>query len=164
VTTSLMRTRTATLDDVPRVQALFERCSAPTLQRRFHVPVPRVPERLVRRLVLPTDGWSLVAEQGTELIAHGCAGPLDPRTVEIGLLVDDAFQRTGVGTRVVRDLAVSASSRGYQTMVCQVESDDEAVTATLVRAGLHGTAYRVDGGLEIHVPLAGAAVDLERPA
>ena len=53
MTTSLVRTREATADDVGAVHALYENCSPHTLEARFHVPVARVGERLVRALVTP---------------------------------------------------------------------------------------------------------------
>ena len=62
MTIALVRTRTATLDDdVARVVALHARCSPATLHRRFHVPVPEVHDRLVRRLIAPPGGWSVLA-------------------------------------------------------------------------------------------------------
>jgi L-amino acid N-acyltransferase YncA len=153
MTTSLVRTRLATVDDVPAVAALYHRCSAATLQRRFHSPVATLPDRAVRRLVSPPQGWSLVAVQGREVVGHGCAGPLSPATVEVGLLVDDAFQGTGVGTRLMRDLAGSAADRGFHSLVCLVEPDNDSVLRTVQRAGLDGVPSLVDGLLEIDVVL-----------
>lgn len=164
MTTSLVRTREATADDVGAVHALYENCSPHTLEARFHVPVARVGERLVRALVTPRDGWSVLVEQHGEVIGHGCAGPLSPTRVEIGLLVDDAFQGTGVGSRLVRELAASAAARGYLSMVCYVAPDNESVLPTVRRAGLHGIVADVDGLLEIDVPLAAHEAQLQHPA
>ena len=98
------------------------------------------------------------------MIGHGCAGPLSPTRVEIGLLVDDAFQGTGVGSRLVRELAASAAARGYLSMVCYVEPENESVLPTLRRAGLHGIVSDVDGLVEIDVPLATHGARLQHPA
>ena len=56
MTTSLVRTRLATVHDIGAVRSLHERCSPQTLEHRFHVPVSRLPERLVHSLVLPENG------------------------------------------------------------------------------------------------------------
>jgi ribosomal protein S18 acetylase RimI-like enzyme len=153
MTTSLVRTRLATSDDVHAVLALHRRCSPQTLEHRFHVPVSRVPEHLVRALVSPPRGWSIVAEQGSEVIGHGCAGETSSHRVEVGLLVDDAYQGTGVGTRLMRDLAVSAAERGYDSLVCAVEPDNMSVLPTVHRAGLEAVSTYVDGVVELEIPL-----------
>lgn len=164
MTTSLVRTRHAVIEDVEAVFDLYARCSPQTLQHRFHVPVARVPERMVRRLVVPADGWSLIAEQGGEVVGHGCAGPVSTSRVEVGLLVDDAYQGTGVGTRLMRELALSAARRGFEAMLCLVEPDNESVLPTVRRAGLEGVPLHVDGVVEIEVPLAAHRAGLPRIA
>lgn len=153
MTTSLVRTRHATVDDVPAVLEMHERCSLQTLEHRFHVPVTRLTERLVRSLVTPPHGWSIVAEQGDEVVGHACAAEIAPARVEVGLLVDDAFAGTGIGTRLMRELAVVAASRGYLSMLCAVEPDNESVLPTVRRAGLEAVTSYVDGVIEIDVSL-----------
>ena len=123
MTTSLVRTRQATADDIDAVRDLYDRCSPQTLEHRFHASLQRVPERLLPRLLEPRPGWSLLAVQGEEVIGHGCAGSVSTATVEVGLIVDDAFQGTGVGTRLLRDLAESAVERGFRSLLCLVEPD-----------------------------------------
>lgn len=164
LTTSLVRTRDTTPDDVGAVASMYRRCSPATLEQRFHVPMTSVPERVVRHLVTPPDGWSLIAEQGAEVVGHGCAAPTSRTSVEIGLLVDEAFQGTGVGTRLVRDLAAGARSRGYGSMVCSVVPDNEAVLRTVRRAGFDGVPRWVDGVVEIDIALGALEDDLRQPA
>jgi GNAT superfamily N-acetyltransferase len=164
MTTSLVRTRQAAADDIDALRELYDRCSPQTLERRFHAPLARVPERFLPRLIEPRPGWSLLAVQGEEVIGHGCAGELSSRTVEVGLVVDDAFQGTGVGTRLMRDLAGSAAERGYRTLLLVVEPDNEAVHRTVERAGLEGAPGYVDGLLEIRIDLTRQGVALREPA
>jgi L-amino acid N-acyltransferase YncA len=171
VTTALVRTRTATLDDVAAVVALHERCAPETLRRRFHVPVLHVPARVARTLVEPPGGWSVVAEQGGAVVGLGCAGPVgaeDPGAVEVGLLVEDLSQGTGVGSRMLHDLAREAASRGFRRLVCVAEPDNCSVLPTVRRAGLVAEPALVDGLLEVVVPLDTRSPalpgDLPRPA
>jgi GNAT superfamily N-acetyltransferase len=164
MTTSLVRTRYATDDDVAAVQELYDRCSPHTLERRFHLPVTRVAPALVSELVTPDQGWSMLAQQGEEIVGHGCAGETSPEQVEVGLLVDDAFQGTGVGTRLMRDLSATAAERGYRSLVLCVAPDNHSVLPTVRRAGLpHVTTY-VDGVVEIEVPLLEHPARLQEPA
>lgn len=164
MTTSLVRTRYATDDDVAAVQQLYDRCSPHTLERRFHVPVTKVSPALVRELVSPRQGWSMLAQQGEEIVGHGCAGETSPERVEVGLLVDDAFQGTGVGTRLMRDLAATAAERRYRSLVCCVAPDNLSVLPTVRRAGLPHVSSYVDGVVEIEVPLLEHPARLQEPA
>lgn len=164
MTTSLVRTRHATFEDVGSVLALLERCTPQTLEHRFHVPVERVSERLVRELVTPLRGWSIVAEQGGEVIGHGCAAETSAYQVEVGLIVDDAFQAMGVGTRLMRDLASAAAERSYGSLLCSVQPDNHSVLPTVRRAGLPSVQSYVDGVVEIEVALLEHPSHLRRPA
>ena len=164
MTTTLVRTRPASLDDVPAVVALHDRCSPETLRRRFHVPVTHVSARLARQLVAPRDGWSVVAEQCGELVGLGVAGPITHRTLEVGLLVEDLSQGTGVGSRMLRDLAHEAAVRGFRTLLCLAESDNESILPTVRRAGLDGVPALVDGILAVSVPLPAEPSGLQLPA
>ena len=164
MTTALVRTRTATLDDVEPVVAMHARCSPATLHRRFHVPVNDVHDRLVRRLIAPPHGWSVLAEQCGQVVGLGCAGPRARTEREVGLLVEDAHQGSGVGSRMLRELAREGRLRGYRAIVCLAEADNESVLPTVRRAGLDGVGTLVDGLLEIVVPLPVRPRGLLRPA
>jgi GNAT superfamily N-acetyltransferase len=143
---------------------MHARCSPATLHRRFHVAMTHVSPRLARRLVVPPGGWSVVAEQGELLVGLGCAGPLSSTELEVGLLVEDRHQGTGIGSGMLRDLADEGSARGFRTLVCLAEPDNESVLSTVRRAGLEGDPSWVDGLLEVVVPLPVLTADLPLPA
>ncbi len=164
MTTSLVRTRHASPHDVVAVVALHARCSEETLRRRFHVPVTQITERLAEQLVAPRHGWSLVAEHCGEVVGLACAGPVSPTVLEVGLLVEDRYQSTGIGSRMLRDLSRDAHARGYQSLLCLAEPDNESVLPTVRRAGLEGAPVVVDGLLEVVVPLPARRRGLRRPA
>ena len=164
MTTSLVRTRHATADDVDGVVALHTRCSEETLRRRFHVPVTQITERLAEQLVAPRHGWSLVAEHCGEVVGLACAGPVSPTVLEVGLLVEDRYQSTGIGSRMLRDLSRDAHARGYQSLLCLAEPDNESVLPTVRRAGLESAPLVVDGLLQVVVPLPARRRGLRRPA
>jgi L-amino acid N-acyltransferase YncA len=164
MTTSLVCTRLATPGDVDAVVALHARCSEETLHRRFHVPVSHVGERLARQLVSPRHGWSVLAEQCGQVVGLACAGPLSPTLLEVGLLVEDRHQSTGIGSRMLRDLSRDAHARGYRSLLCLAEPDNESVLPTVRRAGLEGTPAVVDGLLEVVVPLPARRRGLRLPA
>jgi GNAT superfamily N-acetyltransferase len=163
-TTTLVRTRLAGVHDLEQVLAMHRRCSPETLHRRFHVPMPEVPERLVRRLLSSATTWSLLAEQRDEVVGMACAGPVSDVEVEVGLLVADAHQGTGVGTRLMRDIAAEARLRGYAGLICSTQPDNDSVLRTVRRAGLEGVPSWSDGLREIAIPLAPLTTALEQPA
>jgi GNAT superfamily N-acetyltransferase len=163
-TTSAVRTRDAGVHDVDQLTAMHLRCSAETLHRRFHVPLPHVSGRLVRRLVAPSGGWSVLAELCGEVVGLACAGPVSGTELEVGLLVEDAHQGTGVGTRLLRRIATDATERGYRTLVLLAQPDNDSVLRTVRRAGLDGVPEWNDGLLEVTAALPPGGRELDRPA
>lgn len=159
-----LRTRYGALRDIPEVVAMHDRCSDVSLHQRFHVATPRVGPRIVRLLLMPTDGWSVVAEQGGRVVALACAGPLSSVDLEVGLLVEDAHQRRGVGARMMRELAEDASARGYQRVHCLTRPDNDRVAATVRNAGLIARLTWNAGLMDVEMPVRGLAVDLPQPA
>jgi predicted N-acetyltransferase YhbS len=164
MTTSLVRTRPAGVDDVDAVRELHDRCSPAALERRFHVPTTRVSPRLAEQLVLPRRGWSLVAEQCGEVVGHACVAEVSRTQLEVGLIVEDAQQGCGIGSRLLRDLAREAAARGYSSLVCLAQADNDSVLRTVRRAGLAGEPSYDDDLLEIVVPLSTASAELSLPA
>lgn len=161
-TTALVATRHATELDVDDLVAMHGRCSPDTLHRRFHAPLHRVSPRLVRDLVSPPGGWSVLAEQHGVPVAHGVAGMLYPGVVEVGLLVEDGAQGAGIGSRLVGELAAEATDRGFRDLVCLAQGDHESIVATVRSAGLDCVAALHDELLEVVVPLHAQPVALMR--
>lgn len=139
--------------DLSRLTALHRRCTPGTLHRRFHTAVPVVPERLVRQMLLPEGGWSVVAELGPDLVGVASTGPLSCTDLEVGVLVEDAHQGRGIGTRLLRHVAAEAAGRGYRSMLCLTEPGNHAAERALARSGLSTTTEPYDGLLVVTVRL-----------
>jgi GNAT superfamily N-acetyltransferase len=146
-------TRSGTVRDLALATAMHRRCSADSIYRRFHTPMPVVGARIVRQLLNPAGGWSQVATRTGELIALSCAAPLSPAELEVGLLVEDAAQAQGLGARMLRELAADAATRGYQQLSCLTQSDNARVVATVRNAGLTARLTSYDGFVQVSVPL-----------
>ena len=164
MTTSLVRTRQSTDDDLALVTALHDRCSADALLRRFHAPVPRVPDRMARGLIAPHHGWSVLAVHGQDAVGMACAGPVSEHMVEVGILVEDASQGRGVGSRLLRDVATEGAARGYRSLLCLTQPDNDAVLATIQRVALPHTVTYGDGLMRIVMQITSAEAALPLPA
>lgn len=139
--------------DLARLDALHRRCTPETLRRRFHTAVPVVPQRLLRQALLPDGGWSVVAEAGPDLVGVACTGPLSCTDLEVGVLVEDAQQGRGIGTRLLQHVAAEATGRGYRSILCLTDPDNPAAERALARSGLVTTSAPHDGLMVVTVRL-----------
>jgi GNAT superfamily N-acetyltransferase len=140
--------------DADAVFALHDRCSMTTLFQRYHTGVRTVPRRWLHRLLVPPRGVSLLAVSGREVVGLGqlIAAP-GGESAEVSLLVEDSWQRNGLGTALMARLAVIARARGHRelTAVCLPSQDTIARTAT--RAGLRPEKpAQGDGMVKIPLP------------
>jgi GNAT superfamily N-acetyltransferase len=163
VTTSPVILRYGAAADHARVAALHDRCSDESRYRRFHAPLPRTPLALIRQTLEPDNGWSVVAEADGDVVGMACVGPLSTCDLEVGILVEDAQQGRGIGTRLLTEVATEAATRGYRTLLCLTQPDNDAVLATVARSGLPSRTTGYDGlmSVVIHLP---TGLDLPLPA
>lgn len=159
----LLTLRYGAAADHARVAALHDRCSDETRFRRFHAPLPRTPAGLIRQTLEPDNGWSVVAElQATDdLVGMASVGPVSTHDLEVGILVEDAHQGSGIGTLLLREVAFDAVTRGYRTLICLTQPDNDAVLATVRRSGLRSRTTRYDGLMNVVIELPSAP---EEPA
>lgn len=145
-------------DDVPALVAMHARCSAETVHRRYHAPVPHLSPRLARALLAPRRGLSMVATVGDEVVGVGILA-FEDETADLGIMVEDRWQRKGHGTRLLRALAAAAAEQGVETMTCLVQPDNRAVLATVHRARLRAKVSFADGFSRYTVPIGDLAPD-----
>lgn len=150
-----VRLRHGSVHDVEALRAMHERCSAETLRRRYHVPVPHLSRRLARALLLPTRGLSVVATAEDQVVAIGVLAA-DSATLELGLLVEDRWQHQGLGTRLLRCLAEHARDQHATHVLCLIQPDNTGVLRTIRRAGFQPDITAEDGVLHCDIPLTGA--------
>jgi|GEM_PF-1082182 GNAT superfamily N-acetyltransferase len=120
--------------DLQAVLAMVARCSRSTLYHRFHGPTDGVAyyDALLRnRTVDPT----LLAWQGSTCVGVASLGVGATGNIDLAVLVEDAWQRRGIGTQLVESLLDSARARGVASVHADVLGDDPFILRALRRIG-----------------------------
>jgi GNAT superfamily N-acetyltransferase len=141
-------------DDTLGVEAMHGRCSMHTLFSRYHAGTRNMPRRWLHRLLNPPRGHTLVATYGPDVVAMGQllrAGA--PDVGEVSLLVEDVWQRRGIGTAVLTQLAAAARSAGCAELVAWAMPGETALPRTARRAGLATTVRHEHGLLRVGIML-----------
>ncbi|GIF66828.1 hypothetical protein Ais01nite_48630 [Asanoa ishikariensis] len=142
--------RPATPDDLPALVAMHERCSAGTRRRRYltgdGVPGPAQFGRLldpnrVRTLLAAVPGVTSVdtVVAMANLVVEGSLA-------ELSVVVEDGWQRRGVGTALVRRALAHAERLGCAAVLAHTTADNVAMERTLRRLG-HPAPVRRDGAV-----------------
>ena len=144
--------------DAARVAAAFESFSERTRYQRFLAPKPRLSSSELRYLtdvdqrrhvalaaVNPADG----AFVG---IARYATAPGEHETADVAVVVADAWQGTGIGTRLMRELVARAAANGIARLTGVTLQGNSAARALLRRVGFRTRAY-TDGLVELELDL-----------
>jgi GNAT superfamily N-acetyltransferase len=177
----LIRVRRVATGDREALTRMFERCTLETRYRRFHGPVKAIPERYLADALsggpfhyalvaypepVPApdmdqdpgrgpdqgqgpsrdpDADGIVALASCRMIAEGAA--------ELGLLIEDAWQRHGLGTRLLRDLITHAAGTGLRVLEAQLLAEQAWITGLLRPYGACRFRPASDGVLNVTVRL-----------
>jgi N-acetylglutamate synthase-like GNAT family acetyltransferase len=126
--------RPAAVSDTEAVLALLARCSRATRFHRFHGFTDGVPYFRAQLRDRPGD-QTLLAWYGSTCVGVAALGVGDTGRVELGVLVEDAWQRQGIGTQLTVSLLDSLRAEGVTTVHADVLSDDLYVLEWLRRIG-----------------------------
>src|SRR4051794_8879057 len=128
-------------DDAAALEAMFERCSIETRYGRFLSPIPRFPPGHLDDIVHPRAGrWSwVITDDDTDddeprIVALASLFG-DGDTAELGLMVEDAEQRRGLGTDLLGCVAAQAVQSGVRALVAVTLVQSHHVRRMLERLG-----------------------------
>jgi GNAT superfamily N-acetyltransferase len=79
--------------------------------------------------------------------------PVEPGVREVALSVDPAWQRRGIGTRLLNDIARLASAHGMGEILLTTEADNQAVLPMVLAAGLRGRIRMSAEVLTVRIPV-----------
>lgn len=144
--------------DLSRITAMWERCSLATRIARFHAPVRDIPASYLET-VLSDPSTHLVAVHGSAGAVAALASLIPGRggSAELGVLVEDTWQRHGIGRQLVAHLIAAASARQVTELTATVLAQNARV-ADLLRQVPGQFSLTRDGttvNVRVRLPLPG---------
>ena len=160
---STLRLRPPHGSDRQALVRFFETLSERSLYLRFH-GVPTIDERLVDPVLDPDWGdrgalIGSVVEAGEERVVAvaNYVRLRDPLSAEVAFAVADAYQRRGVGTRLLEQLAARAASHGIERFVGEVMADNAGMIKVFEGIGFEVARTFAGGEVEMTFPIAATA-------
>jgi acetate---CoA ligase (ADP-forming) len=159
-----LRLRAPVAADIDALIAFLDGLSRQSLYLRFH-GLPTVSRRLVEPFVDPDwhERGHLVGELDGRIIALSSYVRLrDPAAAEVAFAVADDYQRRGIGTRMLEQLAARAAAVGIERFVAEVLPDNRQMLRVFEAVGFEATRTNESGTVEVTFEIAPTAYYLER--
>ncbi|MGC9496875.1 N-acetyltransferase family protein [Streptomyces sp. WG7] len=156
--------RRADTRDLPAAKAMHERCSARTLGMRYHGPVGDA-DRYLDHLLGPRYGRTLAVQTASGRIVGLGHLLWDGDETEVALLVEDAWQRRGIGGELLGRLVTMAAEAGCESVYAVTQASNTGMVAAMRGLGLPLDYQIEEGTLVITArldPAARAAARLPR--
>jgi RimJ/RimL family protein N-acetyltransferase len=126
-------------DDKARLQAGLEGLSVESARLRFLTAKNSLSSTELRYLteVDHENHLALVAESGDRIVGviRSVRDPERPDTAEVAYVVADDFQRRGLGTLLLRDLARLAAQKGIHRFTATMNGENTAAKRLLLTLG-----------------------------
>ncbi|MEV0095490.1 GNAT family N-acetyltransferase [Streptomyces sp. NPDC050738] len=136
--------RRADVADVEAARAMQERCSERTLGLRYHGPVGDA-GRYLNHLLSPRFGRTLAVQTASGRIV--ALGHLlwDGDETEVALLVEDDWQRRGIGSELLGRLVALAVEAGCDSVYAVTQASNTGMVAAMRGLGLP-LDYQIEDG------------------
>ena len=159
-----LRLRPPVASDVPALVAFFAELSVRSRFLRFH-GFALAGDRFARTLIEPdwAEKGSLIGVMGEvgdeRIIAIGNYVRLrDPHTAEAAFAVADDFQRKGIGTRLLEQLAERAAAHGIEAFIAEVLAENQTMLSVFENIGFRATRALESGVVEVRFPIEPTAL------
>ncbi|MEV0979006.1 GNAT family N-acetyltransferase [Streptomyces sp. NPDC049915] len=136
--------RRADTGDVRAAKAMHERCSARTLSLRYHGPV-RDADRYLNHLLSPRFGRTLAVQTASGRIVGLGHLLWDGDETEVALLVEDEWQRRGIGGELLGRLVTMAVDAGCESVYAVTQASNTGMVAAMRGLGLP-LDYQIEEG------------------
>ncbi len=139
------------------LREMLSRLSGETVHRRFHLPMPHVPEWMLASLTDTdhNDKEALVALVCGEIVGHAMFARQKAREAEMAIVVEDRWQSRGIGSFLLRRLAEEAGRRGTKSFTGTVLGENRDALR-FFSSVLSKTKFEIKNGVyHLHLPLSG---------
>ncbi|WP_254390630.1 GNAT family N-acetyltransferase [Streptomyces sp. AC550_RSS872] len=136
--------RRADTGDLRAAKEMHERCSARTLGMRYHGPVGDA-DRYLGHLLSPRFGRTIAVQTASGRIVGLGHLLWDGDETEVALLVEDAWQRRGIGAELLRRLVGMAVEARCASVYAVTQSSNTGMVAAMRGLGLP-LDYQIEEG------------------
>ncbi|MGW2567958.1 GNAT family N-acetyltransferase [Streptomyces sp. NPDC001537] len=136
--------RRADARDLEAAKAMHERCSARTLGMRYHGPVGDA-DRYLSHLLSPRFGRTLAVQTASGRLVGLGHLLWDGDETEVALLIEDKWQRRGVGGELLERLVAMAAEAGCESVYAVTQASNTGMVAAMRGLGLP-LDYQIEEG------------------
>ncbi|MCX5054860.1 MULTISPECIES: GNAT family N-acetyltransferase [unclassified Streptomyces] len=136
--------RRADARDLEAAKAMHERCSARTLAMRYHGPVGDA-DRYLSHLLSPRFGRTLAVQTASGRIVGLGHLMWDGDETEVALLVEDKWQRRGIGAELLERLVAMAAEAGCESVYAVTQASNTGMV-TAMRGLERPLDYQIEEG------------------
>ncbi|MFF9486652.1 GNAT family N-acetyltransferase [Streptomyces sp. NPDC014676] len=154
---SAVSVRRADTADLAAARAMHERCSTETLRMRYHGPVGDA-DRYLNHLLSPRFGRTLAAQTASGRIVGLGHLLWDGDETEVALVVEDAWQRRGIGSELLTRLVAMAAEDGCAQVYAVTQASNTGMVAAMRGLGLP-LDYQIEEGTLVVTARLDAAAD-----
>ncbi len=148
--------RRADTGDLDAAREMHERCSARTLGMRYHGPVGDA-DRYLNHLLSPRFGRTLAVQTASGRIVGLGHLLWDGDETEVALLVEDDWQRRGIGSELLGRLVGMAVEAGCESVYAVTQASNTGMVAAMRGLELP-LDYQIEEGTLVVTARLGAAV------
>ncbi|MFC4466753.1 GNAT family N-acetyltransferase [Streptomyces xiangluensis] len=130
--------------DIDAAKAMHERCSPRTLSLRYHGPIGDA-DRYLNHLLSPRFGRTLAVETASGRLVGLGHLLWDGDETEVALLVEDGWQRRGIGSELLGRLVTMAVEAGCDSVYAVTQSSNTGMVAAMRGLGLP-LDYQIEEG------------------
>ncbi|MFE7928018.1 GNAT family N-acetyltransferase [Streptomyces sp. NPDC057456] len=148
--------RRADPGDLAAAKEMHERCSSRTLGMRYHGPVGDA-DRYLRHLLSPRFGRTLAVQTPSGRVVGLGHLLWDGDETEVALLIEDQWQRRGIGAELLGRLVAMAVEAGCESVYAVTQASNTGMVAAMRGLDLPLDYQIEEGTLVITARLDGAA-------
>ncbi|MFE6823774.1 GNAT family N-acetyltransferase [Streptomyces sp. NPDC057690] len=148
--------RRADPGDLAAAKAMHDRCSPRTLGMRYHGPVGDA-DRYLRHLLSPRFGRTLAVQTPSGRVVGLGHLLWDGDETEVALLIEDQWQRRGIGAELLGRLVAMAVEAGCESVYAVTQASNTGMVAAMRGLDLPLDYQIEEGTLVITARLDGAA-------